>query len=249
MTSANNVIEEICIKDAEKHAKVPSESVPTLRSFLRKFIEHKMTYQEAKDGLTAADIDCAPLNLAKKYLSTEDDPIPPKTKMHENCRHTSKKKQLNPWSDYEDKRLTMGVHKYGLSDWDSVAAFVGNNRTRAQCSQRWERTLDPSISKDPWTPEEEEILENAVQKFGNKSWTKVAQQLGSRTDVQCRYHYKYVLKGSSPKALKLQEMKKDTKKCEQEPAEKDFLSFLDKAFFQQDLLYNTSAFEEEWLIF
>ena len=247
----SNILVDVCLKEISKHESFDPKDMAFLRSILFDYIQHNITFEEAKDKLFNARIDILALTLAREYILTEEEPIPPSNKPNEEYRHSSRKKQLNPWSDNEDKRLTMGVCKYGTSDWDAIAHFVGNNRTRAQCAQRWERTLDPSISKEPWTLEEEKALENAVQKYGSKSWTKVAQQLPGRTDVQCRYHYKYVLNGSSPKALKLQEMKKESKvqRCSSEP-QKDLLSFLDKVFLPEDFVCSTDDFfPNEWLSF
>ena len=248
----STILEDVILKEVMKHDKLSPMNLTFLQNILHQFILHQISYEDAKSRLVALGIDYNALIITKEYLKTETDPIPNTTKVHDEYRHSSRKKQLNPWSDYEDKRLTMAVHKFGTADWDSVAHFVGNNRTRAQCAQRWERTLDPTISKDPWTPAEEEALENAVQKYGSKSWTKVASQLPGRTDVQCRYHYKFVLNGSSPKALKLQEMKKQEQKVKyalpQEP--KDMMSFLDKIFIPEDIICSTDNFyPDEWLSF
>lgn len=107
-----------------------------------------------------------------------------------NIASNSQRKKTRSWTEYEDQRLLAGIHKFGTDNWVSVAAFVGNGRTRAQCSQRWTRGLDPRISKDKWSPEDEESLMRLVIQYGTKSWTRIAQEIGNRSDVQCRYHYK-----------------------------------------------------------
>lgn len=107
-------------------------------------------------------------------------------------RNTRSKSQQ--WTTEEDERLRQGVQEHGPNDWGTVATLVGNGRTRAQCSQRWNRVLNPAINKANWTPEEEEKLLKAVQIIGTKSWTRVAQQLGDRTDVQCRFKYFHIAK-------------------------------------------------------
>lgn len=99
------------------------------------------------------------------------------------------KKKTKPWQKIEDIRLLSGIYKYGVNNWGLVSSFVGSGRTRSQCYQRWMRGLNPSISKDVWTFNEDMRLVELVTLYGDKSWTKVAQLLGSRSDVQCRYHY------------------------------------------------------------
>ncbi|OHT04890.1 Myb-like DNA-binding domain containing protein [Tritrichomonas foetus] len=105
-----------------------------------------------------------------------------------------KRRKINPWNQVEDFRLLAGIHKYGLDNWLAVSKFVGNSRTRAQCSQRWNRGLDPNLKKCRWTYEEERQLLELIKVYGVKAWTQISQKLGNRSDVQCRYHYNQMLK-------------------------------------------------------
>lgn len=98
------------------------------------------------------------------------------------------------WTAEEDEKLRQAILLHGTTNWQAVASFVGNDRTRAQCSQRWNRVLNPEISKANWSKEEEELLLKSVNQFGNKAWTRVAQQFGNRSDVQCRFKYNYLMK-------------------------------------------------------
>lgn len=102
------------------------------------------------------------------------------------------RKKSHCWTSSEDERLLAAVHRYGIDNWSSVAHFVGNARTRSQCSQRWFRGIDPRLSKNLWTHEEDNMLISLVSYYGDRSWTKVASKLGNRSDVQCRYHYKQI---------------------------------------------------------
>jgi hypothetical protein len=99
------------------------------------------------------------------------------------------RRRPRPWSPYEDTRLTAAVCRFGLDNWGSVASFVGGNRTRAQCSQRWVRGLDPRISKGQWSPEDEEQLIQFVRTRGSHTWSQISAAMGNRSDVQCRYHF------------------------------------------------------------
>jgi hypothetical protein len=74
---------------------------------------------------------------------------------------------------------------------------VGNNRTSSQCSQRWQRGLDPRISRGRWTAEDEAKLLKLVAQFGEKSWIRISAAMGNRSDVQCRYRYLHLQRGSS----------------------------------------------------
>lgn len=95
------------------------------------------------------------------------------------------------------KRLLAAVARYGIENWKNISDFVGNGRTRSQCSQRWLRCLNPKISKKSWTNDEDKQLKELVDTHGNKSWTKIASIMGNRSDVQCRYHYNHLIEGSN----------------------------------------------------
>ena len=91
-------------------------------------------------------------------------------------------------------RLITAVHLHGPTKWIQISEFVGGGRTRSQCSQRWNRGLNPMISKSPWNLDEEKLLLALVHKYGLKSWKKIANELQNRSDVQCRYHFSQIQK-------------------------------------------------------
>ncbi|CAN4128187.1 unnamed protein product [Withania somnifera] len=57
------------------------------------------------------------------------------------------------------------------------------------------RTSGPTrrSTKGQWTPEEDEILCKAVQRFKGKNWKKIAECFKDRTDVQCLHRWQKVL--------------------------------------------------------
>ena len=130
-----------------------------------------------------------PLERIEAILNTSDTPLKNEINDMNVDSLSNMRKKTRPWSQTEDTRLLAGVHRYGLDNWILVAKFVGNCRTRAQCAQRWFRGLDPRISRQHWSQEEEKRLFALIEIYGDKSWIKVASELGNRSDVQCRYHY------------------------------------------------------------
>ena len=114
----------------------------------------------------------------------------------------TQRRKTRTWSSFEDQRLIAAVSRFGLDNWSHVASFVGNGRTRAQCAQRWNRGLDPRISRDHWSPEEEQKLLILIENKNGKGWTHIANEMGNRSDVQCRYHYLQMKKeGKIPPSL------------------------------------------------
>ena len=125
-------------------------------------------------------------------------------------------KKMRQWTEIEDQRLLSGIHKFGTDNWALVASHLGNTRSRAQCSQRWFRGLDPKILKASWTEEEENLLVQLVQQYGDHRWTKIANNLGNRSDAQCRYHYYQLLK--EKQGIKLRKRIKVTQSLSAQPS-------------------------------
>jgi hypothetical protein len=134
------------------------------------------------------------MNKIYRILSVPDLP-PPVRRLSALDSETNRKS--NPWSSVEDARLLAAIHRFGSANWTAVAEFVGHGRTRAQCSQRWSRGLDPRLKKAPWTAEEESQLRDLVAQYGLKAWTRIATQMSNRSDVQCRYQYRRLMKQSN----------------------------------------------------
>lgn len=129
------------------------------------------------------------LERIEAILNTPETPPPLPRQDYTPDPFQPMRKKTRPWGINEDTRLLAGIHKFGLDNWISVAKFVGNGRTRAQCAQRWVRGLDPRISKDQWSPEDEDKLVSLISANENKGWTMIAAAMGNRSDVQCRYHF------------------------------------------------------------
>lgn len=53
--------------------------------------------------------------------------------------------------------------------------------------------INPKIVRSKWTFEEDLILGLALKIYGNKKWSKIANHLTGRTDIQCRERYCNIL--------------------------------------------------------
>lgn len=164
-----------------------------LASTLSDFLDGTIQFPQASRVFMETIGRDEPLVRVNEILTIPEEPIPYTEEEQAEDNHNRKKTRT--WSACEDQRLVAGVYKYGLDNWPMVAQFVGNGRTRAQCTQRWARGLNPKICKKHWTPAEDEQLKRLVQTYGEKAWTKIAAALGNRSDVQCRYHYRQIIRG------------------------------------------------------
>ncbi|XP_021735434.1 transcription factor MYB3R-1-like [Chenopodium quinoa] len=71
----------------------------------------------------------------------------------------------------------------------------GANNAFSQVRPMHGRTSGPTrrSTRGQWTPEEDEILRKAVQRFKGKNWKKIAECFKDRTDVQCLHRWQKVL--------------------------------------------------------
>ncbi|KAH9943120.1 uncharacterized protein BXZ73DRAFT_87524 [Epithele typhae] len=105
-----------------------------------------------------------------------------------DCMRHAIARKTHVWTSEADACLMRAVEVYGVDNWALVARTVSEDATPAQCQNRWQRTLDPSLRRGPWTAEEDEQLRRAVAVFGN-AWIEVAQFVEGRTNEQCRERY------------------------------------------------------------
>ena len=114
--------------------------------------------------------------IASEYLKNERTDV--------QCLHRWQK-VLKPglikghWTEEEDQKIIECINN-GMIKWASIAEMIPG-RIGKQCRERWFNQLDPSLNKGPWTNEEDEILMNAQQEYGN-AWTRIAKLLPGRSE-------------------------------------------------------------------
>ena len=55
-----------------------------------------------------------------------------------------------------------------------------------QIAARWEKCIDPKLTKGTFTREENQLIRSFVQENGTRSWPKITRVLPHRTPKQCR---------------------------------------------------------------
>ncbi|EAY23745.1 Myb-like DNA-binding domain containing protein [Trichomonas vaginalis G3] len=167
-----------------------------LQKILDGFIDGKISQYNASLEFSKYIGNNTPILKIARVLTVSPQPLKSINEYPAEAQSFLLMKKSRSWSEIEDIRLIAGIHKFGLDAWGTVACFVGNSRTKAQCCQRWTRGLDPRITKMHWTPKEDAALLQSISKHGIKSWTKVASDIPSRSDVQCRYRYHQLVSGN-----------------------------------------------------
>ncbi|EAX97215.1 Myb-like DNA-binding domain containing protein [Trichomonas vaginalis G3] len=172
-----------------------------LKEILLSYIRDSISYEDCLSIFMDKLGTTTPLEMLKAVLETDvnareeiDSSSSDSSSDSIGSVSNSGRKRARPWNTEEDRRLLAGILHNGTDNWSLVAEIVGETRTRAQCSQRWFRGLDPRISKKRWSAEEDKKLLDFVEEYGETAWAKIANSMGNRSDVQCRYHYQQLKK-------------------------------------------------------
>lgn len=88
----------------------------------------------------------------------------------------------------EDKRLSDLVYKVGQEDWDLISRNM-INRTPRQCRERWINYIAPNLSNEPWTKEEDDLLDELYTEYGSR-WHKIAEIFPNRSGNAVRNRFK-----------------------------------------------------------
>ncbi|NXX15029.1 SNPC4 protein, partial [Podargus strigoides] len=95
------------------------------------------------------------------------------------------------WTKEEDQMLLELVQEMRVGShipYKKIAYYM-EGRDSAQLIYRWTKSVDPSLKKGPWTPEEDTMLLAAVKKYGERDWYKIRTEVPGRSDAQCRDRY------------------------------------------------------------
>lgn len=103
--------------------------------------------------------------------------------------------QLLFWIVDKYCKLNSTTHKHlSEQDWKTISAFIPSKSTSG-AQFKWLQMQKTSVTNQPWTKDEDQILIKLVQQYG-KSWSNISKQLYNgtgnrffRTAKQCRERY------------------------------------------------------------
>ena len=99
------------------------------------------------------------------------------------CR--SRPESREAWTPAGDAQLVSLFELYS-SSWRMIALHHPSTKTQLQLYGRFNRSVDPSIIRGKFSPEEDAMLINTIKRYGTDDWTRVAAHVAGRSSNQCR---------------------------------------------------------------
>ena len=129
----------------------------------------------------------------------------------------------NKWLPIEDELLLNAVKVFGTKNWIGVAEKVPG-RTAKQCRERYTGQLDPNLTKEEWTTDEDNKLMKFHTIHGNQ-WSAIAKSLPGRSanaiKNRCNWLIKKKLMGTA---------KPEQATSQSQPMSADSFSFSDGTY-------------------
>ncbi|KAK1562418.1 hypothetical protein Q3G72_011619 [Acer saccharum] len=127
------------------------------------------------------------------------------------------KLRKGPWHEEEDKHLITFVTLLGDRKWDYIARVSGIKRCGKSCRLRWLNYLRPNIKHGDISIEEEQIILQLHEQWGNK-WARIARSLPGRTDNEIKNYWRTHLRRKI-----MQAREQENLQCKREDGKQDFL--------------------------
>lgn len=103
------------------------------------------------------------------------------------------------WTPAEDDLLRKSVEIHGTRNWAAVCTLVPG-RNPKQCRERWTAQLDPNLTKDNWTVQEDSTLLHIHKLHGN-SWSRIASFLPGRSPTSVKNRFNWLSRRNLPQQM------------------------------------------------
>ena len=100
----------------------------------------------------------------------------------------------------EDEVLTQLVMTSVVLDWNQIASKIPNRNPR-QCRERWQNYLDPHLTQNEWTEEEDKLIIQKQEELGSR-WNAIARFFKGRSGNSIRNRYLMIQRHNEKKAKK-----------------------------------------------
>ena len=105
----------------------------------------------------------------------------------------------NKFTPSEDEKLKYLVSKFGTDSWSLIGQLMQTRNAR-QCRERWNNYLNPTLSTEPWSFEEDQLLAKKFAELGPQ-WNKLSKFFNNRSDNNIRNRWHFLLRQFNRKSL------------------------------------------------
>jgi hypothetical protein len=112
-----------------------------------------------------------------------------RTRVRDGVNHCVKKIK---WKKEEDELLAQVMSETERPTYPILAQLFPG-KTGQQVAERWDKVLNPALTKGSWTRLEDETIVEFVKKNGTKKWKELCYLLPGRIGKQCRERWRHHL--------------------------------------------------------
>lgn len=117
--------------------------------------------------------------------------------MFQGYKQSQSKIVKSKFTPEEDKKLVELVNNSTDVDWNKIAAQFTNRNPR-QCRERWQNYLNPSLTNNNWTEEEDQLILERFKEMG-PHWNAIGRTFVGRSGNAVRNRYLVLMRHQQKK--------------------------------------------------